>query len=41
MTFKIDVISLFPEYVLAPSRLALLGKAIDRGDVALRALDPR
>lgn len=41
MTFKIDVVSLFPEYVLAPSRLALLGKAIDRGDVALRVLDPR
>ena len=40
MTFRIDVISLFPEYLTGPSRLALLGKAIDRGEVALRALDP-
>lgn len=41
MSFHIDVITLFPEYVAGPARLALLGKAIDRGEVALRALDPR
>ena len=35
-----DVITIFPEY-LAPLRLSLLGKAIERGDVALRVHDLR
>jgi tRNA (guanine37-N1)-methyltransferase len=35
-----DVITIFPEY-LAPLRLSLLGKAIDRGDVDLRVHDLR
>jgi tRNA (guanine37-N1)-methyltransferase len=35
-----DVITIFPDY-LAPLRLSLLGKAIERGDVALRLHDLR
>jgi tRNA (guanine37-N1)-methyltransferase len=41
MSFQIDVISIFPEYINAPTRLALLGKAIERRDVRVRTLDPR
>ena len=37
---RIDVVSIFPEY-LAPLRLSLVGKAIDRGDVDLRVHDLR
>lgn len=39
-TMRIDVISIFPEY-LAPLRLSLIGKAIDRGQVDLRVTDLR
>jgi tRNA (guanine37-N1)-methyltransferase len=35
-----DVVTIFPEY-LAPLRLSLLGKAIDRGDVELNVHDLR
>jgi tRNA (guanine37-N1)-methyltransferase len=35
-----DVVTIFPEY-LAPLRLSLLGKAIDRGQVRLRVHDLR
>src|SRR6201999_3367171 len=35
-----DVITLFPDY-LAPLRLSLIGKAIDRGEIALRVHDLR
>jgi len=35
-----DVITIFPDY-LAPLRLSLLGKAIERGDVSVRVRDLR
>ena len=37
---RIDVVSIFPDY-LAPLRLSLVGKAVDRGDVDLRIHDLR
>lgn len=37
---RIDVVTIFPEY-LAPLRLSLLGKAIDRGDLAVDIHDLR
>lgn len=37
---RIDVVTIFPDY-LAPLRLSLLGKAIDRGDVTLGVHDLR
>ena len=37
---RIDVVSIFPEY-LAPLRLSLIGKAIDRGAIDLRVHDLR
>jgi tRNA (guanine37-N1)-methyltransferase len=35
-----DVVTIFPDY-LAPLRLSLVGKAIDRGDIVLRVHDLR
>ena len=37
---RIDVVSIFPEY-LAPLRLSLIGKAIERGEVHLTVHDLR
>ena len=37
---RIDVVSIFPEY-LAPLRLSLIGKAIERGEVSLTVHDLR
>ena len=37
---QLDVISIFPDY-LAPLRLSLVGKAIERGDIDLRVHDLR
>ncbi len=41
MSFQIDVISIFPEYIEGPAQLALLGKAQSNGLVRIRALNPR
>ena len=40
MTFRIDVVTIFPEY-LAPLRQSLLGKAIERGLVTVGVHDLR
>lgn len=40
MTMRIDVVTIFPEY-LAPLRTALLGKAIDRGLIQVEVHDLR
>lgn len=37
MTFKIDVFTLFPEYIDGPSSLALLGKAQEQDLVSIKA----
>lgn len=37
---QIDVVSIFPDY-LAPLRLSLVGKAVERGDIDLRVHDLR
>ena len=37
---QVDVVTIFPQY-LAPLRLSLVGKAIDRGDLDLRVHDLR
>ena len=37
---QVDVLSIFPDY-LAPLRLSLVGKAVERGDIDLRLHDPR
>jgi tRNA (guanine37-N1)-methyltransferase len=37
---QVDVVTIFPEY-LAPLRLSLVGKAVERGDVDLRVHDLR
>ena len=37
MTFKIDVFTLFPEYITGPSSLALLGKAQKENLVSINA----
>lgn len=38
---RIDVLTIFPEYVTGPARLSLLGRAVDEGTVDLRAHDLR
>jgi tRNA (guanine37-N1)-methyltransferase len=40
VTVQVDVVTIFPEY-LAPLRLSLVGKAVERGDVDLRVHDLR
>ena len=40
-TMRIDVFTIFPEYVEAPLRSSLLGRALERGLVEVRVLDPR
>ena len=38
---RVDVFTIFPEYVDAPSRLSLIGRARDEGLLDLRLHDPR
>lgn len=37
---RVDIVSIFPEY-LAPLRLSLVGRAVERGDIDLRVHDLR
>ncbi len=41
MSFRVDVFTIFPEYLDAPLRVSLVGRARERGDLDVRLHDPR
>lgn len=38
---RIEVVSLFPEFIAAAVKIGVLGRAVERGDVTVRASSPR
>ena len=41
MSFRVDVFTIFPEYLDTPLRVSLVGRARERGDLDVRLHDPR
>jgi tRNA (guanine37-N1)-methyltransferase len=41
VSFRVDVFTIFPEYLDTPLRVSLVGRARERGDLDLRLHDPR